>query len=44
MRSDASYVVQPVYNDGQDAVRTATALVHLSLSDRSVALANLHDI
>ena len=44
MSPDASHIVQPVYNDGQNAVGAATALIHFGLSYRSVALADVHDI
>ena len=44
MCSDASHIVQPIDNDGQDAVGSTAPFIHLGFSNRSVALPDLHDI
>ena len=44
MRSYASHIVEAIHNDSQDAVRSATPLIHLGLSNRPVALPYLHNI
>ena len=42
MCPDASHIVQAIHNHGQHAVGAAAPLVHLGLSNRAVALTQLH--